>query len=166
MDYDLTCITNWNNTSGSLFVAMAPGKQTSSMQRNLIADFEAMLNEDINVIVCLLTWKELIRLNMLDYPTTAQNYGFIFLHCPIRDGSSPDIDDLTSLVKQITYLLNQGNRVLIHCRAGLGRAGLISACCLKAAGYSLFEAATIVRYRRPGAIQTQRQMDRLMEYYS
>ena len=47
--------------------------------------------------------------------------------------------------------------MLVHCKGGLGRAGLVSARLLVEAGHSPCEAIALVRSVRPGAIETAAQ---------
>lgn len=56
------------------------------------------------------------------------------------------------------FFLEQGNRIAVHCHAGLGRTGLAIACCLVFQGtHSAADAVTLVRRMRPGSLQTRGQ---------
>jgi hypothetical protein len=50
-----------------------------------------------------------------------------------------------------------GENILIHCKGGLGRAGMISGRLLVELGESPYEAIAKVRAARPGAIDTAAQ---------
>ncbi len=41
---------------------------------------------------------------------------------------------INKLVKQLEYKINQGEKVMIHCRMGIGRASLIAGAVLIAGG--------------------------------
>lgn len=58
---------------------------------------------------------------------------------------------------RLRRLLRAGGRLHIHCRAGLGRAGMIAARLLVELGVPSAEAISQVRAARPGAIQTAAQ---------
>ena len=53
--------------------------------------------------------------------------------------------------------LDDAGRVLVHCKGGLGRAGLVAARILVERGAAPMDAINLVRRVRPGAIQTIRQ---------
>ena len=103
-------------------------------------------------------------LNITDYPKLAQDNGLLFYHVPIRDRGCPSSSEINILIPIIVGKLLVGHNVLIHCNAGLGRAGTISACCLIHVGFDPNDAITVVRKRRPGAIQTDKQEACIREY--
>jgi protein-tyrosine phosphatase len=45
----------------------------------------------------------------------------------------------------------------VHCGGGLGRTGLVTACCLVAKGFSPLSAIRAVRLTRPRAFETEAQ---------
>ncbi|HVA32773.1 MAG TPA: protein-tyrosine phosphatase family protein, partial [Candidatus Baltobacteraceae bacterium] len=53
--------------------------------------------------------------------------------------------------------LRKGERVLVHCRGGLGRAGTVAARLLVELGMDPAEAIAAVRRARPNAIETAAQ---------
>jgi protein-tyrosine phosphatase len=55
--------------------------------------------------------------------------------------------------------LLRGDKVLVHCAAGLGRTGMLVARLLVDAGLSPAEAIARVRRARPGTIETRAQAD-------
>jgi protein-tyrosine phosphatase len=67
------------------------------------------------------------------------------------------MQELIELVELILATAKQGKTIVVHCRAGLGRSGLVIAACLVALGYSPKEAFTIVRQARPGSVETEEQ---------
>jgi len=52
-------------------------------------------------------------------------------------------------------LLDRGDSVALHCRAGLGRTGTVAARVLLERGLNVQAAVDLVRQARPGAIETQ-----------
>jgi protein-tyrosine phosphatase len=55
--------------------------------------------------------------------------------------------------------LERGDKVLVHCAAGLGRTGMLVARLLVDAGQAPGEAIARVRRARPGTIETAAQAD-------
>ena len=161
---DIARIANSTTNNGRLAISLAPGKKDHRWNRDLQMDLARIKNDDIHVIVCCLEWYEIRMLNITDYPRMAQENGFIFYHLPIKDRDVPQDKELNSIIPIIVQHLLVGHNVLVHCRAGLGRAGTICACCLGHFGYTGTDAINLVRKQRPGAIQTNKQ-ERYVSHY-
>ncbi len=73
------------------------------------------------------------------------------LWCPIHDLHAPPLDVAVTLVDALRFRLDAGEGVLLHCGAGIGRAGTIAACVLVALGATAEEALTTVAHSRPMA---------------
>lgn len=60
--------------------------------------------------------------------------GFLFLNIFIQKfycrGAPTDVEGFYKFVSKICSLILEGQNVVIHCRGGLGRTGLCTACCL------------------------------------
>ncbi|MFC6590652.1 dual specificity protein phosphatase family protein [Deinococcus lacus] len=78
--------------------------------------------------------------------------------CPLPDRRVPvDLAAFEALLSQLEAALQEGRGVLVHCRGGLGRAGVVAACLLIRGGLEASEAVSLVRQTRPGAIETAEQ---------
>jgi ADP-ribosylglycohydrolase len=87
--------------------------------------------------------------------------GIDWHHLPIKDVNIPDAMFEARWAYHGHVLrerLRNGERVLVHCRGGLGRAGLVSARLLIELGMYPDVAITKVRQARPGAIETDDQL--------
>jgi ADP-ribosyl-[dinitrogen reductase] hydrolase len=84
-----------------------------------------------------------------------------WLHLPIRDVDVPDSHFEASWANAVGRLgnrLRNGERVLVHCRGGLGRTGMVAARLLvEVAGATPQQALDDVREVRPGAVETPAQ---------
>lgn len=103
-----------------------------------------------------------------DYAVAVAAAGLRWAHLPIRDFGTPD-GDFSREWHNLALLdrLSAGENWAIHCRAGLGRTGLVAARLLIEAGSS--PAAAIARIRREhsaGAVETQAQSDYLFDLAS
>lgn len=47
---------------------------------------------------------------------------------PIHDLTKPDYDEVTKAVELVRQKLREGERIAVHCNAGVGRTGVIAAC--------------------------------------
>jgi hypothetical protein len=70
---------------------------------------------------------------------------------PIPDLHAPALDDLRPLLAEIGRRLAAGQHLLVHCGAGIGRAGTVAVCVLLQHGYGRDEALAHVADHRPMA---------------
>ena len=86
------------------------------------------------------------------------------LHEPIEDFSVPTLAQAQRLVGELELGLRQGERLAIHCWAGLGRSGTIAACWQVGRGMKPRDAIALVRWIRPGAIQNRAQEQFVLDF--
>lgn len=186
---------------GNLLLSSCPGKKVrldgplhgrATVCRSLRADLERFREIDVRAIVCCLDDNEL---NMLgspynEYEHEIEALGFDLLRLPIAEGFAPiDIARFDSLISTIVFNYTlRGASVLVHCRGGVGRAGLVacawifkmglvsratqgrkypaSTCCCQADVLDIvLRLIEIVRKRRsPKAIETAEQVRFLGDY--
>lgn len=126
---------------GSLAGSARPGLLTP-----LAEDMEFYRHVGIRVIVSL-TEKPLDC-------TRPEVQGFRCLHFPIADMGIPTPRAAADLCFQMIQLMSDGERVLLHCKAGLGRTGTLLACCLVAMGSTPEAAMLTLRKKNRYYIQT------------
>ncbi len=154
---------------GRIGMTSAPGRRDRSApdgpwDRDLDQDLSRLSNDyRIDTLVTLLErgqymTDELVALQIPDLLVRAQSLGLETHWAPLPDANVPvPIDQLVTLIECILTLVRDGQVVVIHCRDGLGRTGLVSAACLTALGASVNEALSVVRYARPGTLETAAQ---------
>lgn len=82
----------------------------------------------IDTVVSLLTGEEEEELDLVNEATEAQTQHLTFISYPIPDRGTPsDTSTLPNLLETIHRDLQQGKSVLVHCRQGIGRTGLVAA---------------------------------------
>lgn len=70
---------------------------------------------------------------------------------PIHDLSAPPVSEMRTLARILAVRLRSGDGVIVHCAAGVGRAGTTAVSLLVTLGVPLDEALRTVREHRPMA---------------
>jgi protein-tyrosine phosphatase len=70
---------------------------------------------------------------------------------PVHDLHAPDLERVAPVVDELVERLHDGRTLVVHCGAGMGRAGTIAVCILSRLGVPLDEALDTVADARPGA---------------
>lgn len=152
--------------SGQIGITFCPGKQdlfaaTGSWQRDLEIDLNKISEWKPALILTLLEPLELKSLKVPNLGEAVQSRGITWRHLPIADYSTPDQhfeQQWLSVGAEIRELLLSGKNILVHCKGGLGRAGMIAARLLVELGVPPQRAINQVRLVRKGAIETPSQL--------
>lgn len=150
---------------GQIGMTFCPGKiddaaMTGSWRRDLNADLDVVAEWQPDLILTLMESHEF---DLLGVPHFAEVVGRRFpgwRHLPIVDVSVPDAAFERSWEKtgaEARATLKAGGKVLLHCRGGLGRTGMIAARLLVELGSSADEAIAMARKGRPSRIETRAQ---------
>jgi len=85
----------------------------------------------VNVVVSLLDFSEILELGLREENKICEANDIEYLSFPIKDRSVPESPTQTMrFVRNLHLQLLGGQSIVIHCRAGIGRSGLIAACLL------------------------------------
>jgi atypical dual specificity phosphatase len=137
---------------GSLGGCPRPG-----LLEELAGDLDALARLGVSQLVCL---EELQTIEPREL--AARDIGSI--HSPIEDMEAPSLAQARSLCARIKDLIDRGETVAVHCRAGLGRTGTVLASVLIHEGMSAPEALEAARRIHPGWVQSSRQIAFLEEF--
>lgn len=134
----------YENGSGLLAVMPHPsGGQLLQSQMTYLA------NCKFDTVVSLLTKTEEQALGLVREAESIVGLGMEFLSSPIHDMGVPaDPQVFCNLASRLAADIEQNHRVLVHCHAGIGRSGLLSAAILVALGsppQSAFDLVTCAR---------------------
>lgn len=163
---DLICQSPNN---GNIYASCAPGKKDpkKGYNRDLSQDFNTINKHNIDIIVCLIEDFEFGHLSIEAYPQYLAKYGIKIIHYPIVDHNIPtNLDTFQSLILTICDYFSRGYNILVHCRGGVGRTGIVCACVLINFLNDPEEAINIVRENRPGALKNRFQHDFIRNYAS
>ena len=101
-------------------------------------------------VVCLCQRHELVD-RYPDYVTWMGEPGDHSIWWPIPDLGAMTLSATTTFVDDLADRLRAGERLLVHCAAGIGRAGTTAVCVLIRLGVAADTARRVVAEARPGA---------------
>jgi len=147
---------------GCLGLTICPGKKdlSAGWNRDLATDLDQIQAWGASIVVALIENHEFRLLAVNSLGRAVQDRAMAWMHLPIRDVSVPDQrfeETWKTKGKELHRRLDAGERILIHCRGGLGRTGLVAACLLVERGFPANAAIRQVRLARPHAIETPTQ---------
>ena len=123
--------------------------------------FAAMAKRGFRHLVSLLEPGEAHRLGLADEAGLARAQSLDFTAYPIPDlGIPQSLADFAQLTFTIQQQVNAGVNTLVHCRAGIGRSGLVAAGVLLQAGLGLEQSLQQISERRSARVpETRAQHD-------
>ncbi len=122
----------------------------------LIDDVLTICKWGASALVTLLEELEFHVLGVKDLPNTAESLNLPWLHLPLPDKSIPDKkfeEQWLVTGPRLCQMLCDGQRIVIHCKEGIGRAGLIAARLMIELGIPPVQAITTVQKARPGSLR-------------
>jgi ADP-ribosyl-[dinitrogen reductase] hydrolase len=152
-------------SGGILGLCHCPGRsgvdgQGRSWRRNLAEDLAAIEAWGATTVLTLIESREFASLGVPSFADAVRGYAFAWHHVPIPDMRPPEAQALQAWQASgpaVLAALRRGERVLVHCAAGLGRSGTMAAKLLVEFGVPPLEAIRRVRAARPGTLETAEQ---------
>lgn len=130
---------------------------SGAWDRDLCTDLQAIQAFGAKTLVTLMETKELdgFKVPLESLASWAKEFGLEWHHLPVADLHAPDerFEDLwTYSGLRLRNLLERGERIVVHCRGGLGRTGTVAGRLLVEFGDEPETAIKKVRAARPGTI--------------
>lgn len=118
----------WVGDISPLRLALAPRPRAGEWLEDELTGWR---RAGVDTVVSLLESHEARELGLADEARACEACGIDYLSFPIPDRQTPDCVDKTDrLVAELLTQLRSGRSIVVHCRAGIGRTGLIAACVL------------------------------------
>lgn len=114
------------------------------------------------VVVSMTEAAEMVRFGAAGLPALLARDGIGWRHFPIIDFGAPEGEVFpiwSALTAELHAALDAGGGVLLHCRAGLGRSGMVALRLLVERGEDAGAALDRIRAARPGAVETGAQAE-------
>ena len=153
--------------AGLLGITHCPGRNRigaagCQWKRNLRNDLRDLTAWGASAVLTLVEDSEFAHLGVPEFAAEIRRTRLAWYHMAIPDMSTPGKTFDEAWARdgaRIFGSLRAGERVLVHCAGGLGRSGMIAAKLLTALGATANHAVDAVRRARPGAIETDGQLD-------
>lgn len=153
----------WPASQARIGMSHCPGRSAGfGCARSLADDLAAIERWGASTLLSLVQAHEFARLGVPDFAEQVARTKLVWLHVPIADLAIPDARTLAAWQAQrgaLREALARGDKVLVHCAAGLGRTGTLVARLLVDAGLEPSEAIARVREARRGTIETMTQAE-------
>lgn len=112
------------DTAGRLFIMPKPSGEW------LDDDLKKLKLIGIDHIVSMLTPEEADSLSLANEGEVCEHNGINFTNVPVVDRDIPETAAAKELALSTIADLHAGSSVVVHCRAGIGRSGLVACCVL------------------------------------
>jgi len=153
-------------------MTICPGKQGPSTyggpwKRDLGVDIAVIREWGCRILVTVMEPGELESYHVSNLGDVAAAAGIRWIHIPITDGDPPDdrFETVWPVVgRDIVLALLAGKRIVINCRGGLGRTGMIACLLLIELGRAPQHALDLVRAKRPNTVETAAQEAFVLSY--
>ncbi|AFJ03243.1 phosphatase family protein, putative [Methylophaga frappieri] len=149
---------------GRFLFTSCPGTQEASMGDAL----QTFVKAGASVVVTVLPDEEMASLQVPELGQQVVTNGLQWFQLPVKDNAKPDqafLALLSGVKSTLISHIQQRETIVIHCRGGSGRTGLIAAVLLLECGYHWDQVKALVQSARPKALTLPQHLNFLNEQY-
>lgn len=147
-----------------LIFTPCPGTKGADLQ----ASVQQLMQAGADAVITMMPTEEMERFSVDKLPQVCEQQGVEWFHMPVEDDSAPasEFQDAWDKHKEkIQQLLDQKGGIVIHCKGGSGRTGLMAAILLLERGIELEKAVSMVKTLRPNSLKVPSHMEDLERRY-
>ena len=151
---EITLPTQETPTIGMTYCPGKPDKN-GVQATDVRADLKAIKDWGANAVISLVNQKEMATYQVENLGERVANAGMRWFHLPFEDGGIPCDSFRAKWLEQkadIVNLLHNGGKVVVHCRGGKGRTGLICAQLMLTMGVDFDQTVSLVQQNRQGTL--------------
>lgn len=135
-------------------------------QDQLKAELSSLLFSGKTILISALPEREVGMLGLQDEEALCAQMGIRFINLPITDTSIPGSGKFTRFIDELYALTYPTDRMVIHCRAGIGRSSLIALGLMIKHGFPLAESIRHASKIRGFEVPQSRSQSNLLSWYA
>lgn len=126
-----------------------------------VDDLRVIQDWNPDLVISMTTEAEMRQVGAGGFGRDVQSRSATWVHLPVEDFGTPPLPietlwpDASAAARQV---LSDGGRVLVHCRGGCGRSGMVALRLMVESGEDPNHALNRLRLARPCAVETDEQM--------
>ena len=112
-------------------------------------EFSGIAQTGVLQIISLLESHEEYEVGLKNEKSLTEKFGMHFISYPIKDRGLPEsVEKFSVFTKKLYHQIAEGRSTVIHCRAGIGRTGIVAAGVLLHCGFSAKDAFDLISNKR------------------
>lgn len=141
---------------GTLALSSLPGRGG-----DYVGDLEVYREWKPGIVLSMTTEAEFIEVGAPHFGSDIQGLASRWCHLPVRDFGTPDAEmeaKWPEVSQAVRSALKGGGRVIVHCKGGCGRSGMVALRLMVECGEDRFTALNRLRALRDCAVETKEQL--------